>query len=143
MAFDHVVTVRFQHVDRAGIAFFSRAFEYCHETFEELLAAAGLASVFEVEGWGMPLVHADADFRAPMRLGDRLSVAVVVADLGERSITFRFEIKGAEDGRVRATVCHVHAFVELGGFRPRQVPDSVRHGLARVGLIEPAADLGG
>ena len=133
--FTHEFTVRFQHVDRAGIAFFARAFEYCHEAFEELLIASAQLNVFESEGWGMPLVHAEADFRAPMRLGDRLRVTVRVAELGERSIQFAFDITDL-DGELRARVRHVHAFIDLTSFRPRAVPEGLRAGLDRLGLLQ-------
>ena len=139
--FTHATTVRFQHVDRAGIAFFARAFEYSHEAFEELLAAAGLSNVFEVEGWGMPLVHADADFRAPMRLGDRLQVQVSVRELGSKSITFAFRIVGA-DAVLRAEVRHVHAFIDLKTFRPREVPQSFRAALERHGIVQQISNAG-
>ena len=87
MSFEHFVTVRFHHVDRAGIAFFGRAFEYAHVAFEELLATTdeSLTSVFDQGGWGMPLVHVEGDFNLPMRMGDRLRVEIRVKRLSERS----------------------------------------------------------
>ncbi|MDP6943925.1 MAG: polyprenyl synthetase family protein [Myxococcota bacterium] len=36
MSFEHRLTVRFYEVDRAGIAFFGRVFEYCHAAYEAL-----------------------------------------------------------------------------------------------------------
>ena len=135
MTYSHTCTVRFAHVDRAGIAYFARAFEYAHEAFEELLGAAGLASVFDAEEWGMPLVHAEADYRAPMRLGDRIAVRATVAALSPRTITVAFELVGEADGRLRASVRHVHAFVELEGLRPRGAPEALLTGLRGLGLL--------
>jgi hypothetical protein len=37
--FVHHHTARFFEIDRAGIVFFGRIFEFCHEAFEELLLA--------------------------------------------------------------------------------------------------------
>jgi len=104
MPFEHDVTVRFFEVDRAGILFLGRVIEHCHATFEELLATAGhdLESHFSTSSWGMPLVHAEADFIRPMRMGDRLRVSLRVERLGGRSITFAYAISGAEDGALRA-----------------------------------------
>ena len=39
-AFLHRLVVRFHEIDRAGIAYFTRAYEYCHAAFEEMLVAA-------------------------------------------------------------------------------------------------------
>ncbi len=140
MAFTHVVTVRFNEVDRAGIAFFGRVFEWCHEAYEELFAAAGLQirDMFEKETWAMPLVHAEADYRKPMRLGDRLAIEVRLERLGRHSITFAYTVRGEAGGEadVRARARLVHAFVELAAFERREVPETVRAALARIGLIE-------
>lgn len=135
MAFEHTVTVRFHEVDRAGIVFFGRAFEYCHIAFEELLTAAlgHVAAGLERGGWGMPLVHAEADYRRPMRMGDRLAIALAVERVGRRSIAFAYAIRGP-DGDLRATARLVHAFVDLDGFRPRDVPAELLQGLSRLGL---------
>ena len=133
--FEHQITVRFYDVDRAGIVFFGRIFEYAHAAFEELLMKVGLVSVFEAEGWGMPLVHAEADFSKPMRMGDRIDVKVSVEKHSERSITFAFALHGAVEGEKRADVKHVHAFVDLETMRSRIFPDSLRAGLIDLGLL--------
>ncbi len=133
--FEHSATVRFHEVDRAGIAFFGRAFEYCHAAFEELLAATGLDHVLDGGAWRLPLVGAEADFRRPMRMGDRLRVELEVAGLDERSVTFRFTLRG-EDGDVRATVRHVHAAVDADSYEPITLPRELAEGLARLSLIE-------
>jgi 1,4-dihydroxy-2-naphthoyl-CoA hydrolase len=142
MPFTHVVTVRFNEVDRAGIAFFGRVFEWCHEAYEELFSAAGLAmqEIFDRESWGMPLVHAEADYRRPMRLGDRLAIDVRVERVGSRSVTFAYTVRGEgkAGGDIRATARLVHAFIHLASFTPRQVPACVRDALDGMGLLPPA-----
>ena len=138
MAFTYEVSVRFHEVDRAGIAFYGRVFEYAHVAFEELLMAidSSWTSVFDDLGWGMPLVHADADFKRPMRLSERLCVSVEVESIGDRSLTFAFELTGAQDGIVRATARQVHVFVDMERFESIPVPDEMRQGLAGLGLLD-------
>jgi len=121
-------TVRFSEVDAAGIVFFSRVFEWCHHAFEDVLRARGLPITDVADRpWLMPLVHASADYRRPLRLGDAVDIAVQDPQLGEGSVTWSFEIRGA-DG-VCATVRHVHACIDRETFRPIPVPDSVRRAL--------------
>ena len=136
MAFRSEVTVRFFEVDRAGIAFFGRVFEYCHVAFEEMLASAesDLTSVFEEEGWGMPLVHTEADFKSPMRMGERLSVTLNVARIGTRSITFAYEVHGPS-GDLKATARLVHSIIDLETFRARTMPERLIRGLDRLRLL--------
>ncbi len=122
-------TVRFSEVDAAGIVFFSRVFEWCHHAFEDATARVGLP----IDGvsdrpWLLPLVHAEADYVAPMRLGDAVHVAAEVERVGSSSVTWRFTIAD-DDGAVKATVRHVHACVDPDTFGSRPVPDTVRDAL--------------
>ena len=136
MSGEHRVTVRVNEVDRAGIAFFARVFEYCHATFEEMLMATpgSLTSVFDDGGWGMPLVHSEADFKSPMRMGDRLLVKMTIERLGKSSITFHYTLTGPDE-RLCATVRLVHALVDLESFTPCGIPEELRTNLDGLGLL--------
>lgn len=137
MGFEHRVTARFHEVDRAGIVFFGRAFEYAHVCFEEMLHAAfgrGPA-LFEGLPFGLPLVHAEADYAAPIRQADRLVVRLVVDRLTARSVTFAYDIVGEDDGVHRVTVRLKHAFIELPAFVPCEAPEAFGAGLKRLQLL--------
>ena len=136
MALEHEHTVRFHEIDRAGIAYFAQVFVYCHVAFEELLAevVGDLEAFFRDSAWMAPLVHSEADYAHPMRLGDRLVVALEVEALGARSVTFAYRITGRDDGVLRATARLKHVFVDRAAFASRPVPAEVRAGLARLGL---------
>lgn len=133
----HVHVVRFSEVDAAGVVFFSRFFELCHHAWEEVLAAALGPRWFDAmagSGWGLPLIHAEADFRRPARLGDRLTVRIAgVALDGSGRLRVRFAIEGADDLR-HASVEHVHAFVDLARFRPIAAPPAFLARLGELGL---------
>ena len=133
--FEHPVTVRFHEVDRAGIAFFGRAFEYSHAAFEELLGALGLEEALDGDSWRLPLVSAEADFAKPMRMGDRLCVELAVEQLDADSVTLRFVLRGPHRDDVRATVRHVHAAVDAARYQPITLPRELADGLARLSLI--------
>lgn len=119
--------VRFSEVDAAGVAFYSRFFEWCHHAWEELLGAAlgRWFAAMKADGWGLPVVHADADFRRPARLGDRLRIRLVAVSVAERGgrgrLRVRFAVEGADDV-VHAEVEHVHAFIDVARFRPVAAP---------------------
>lgn len=123
----HEHVVHFSETDPAGILFFSRAFEICHHAFEAFLADRGfpLARVLTDVDWLLPLVHAEVDFRAPLRLGDRVRVDVSVERLGKGSITFAFALSTVERGLV-ATARHVHASIDHATWQARPLPDEVR-----------------
>jgi acyl-CoA thioester hydrolase len=136
VAFEYALTARFHEVDRVGIVFFARAYEYAHICFEELLAAAfgEVSSVFERHGFGMPLVHTEASYRSPIRHGDRLRVRGSIDVLSERSATFRYEVLGADDD-LRCTVRLKHAFVHFPSFEPIAVPQAFTEGMQHIELI--------
>ncbi len=138
MAFVHHRTARFGDTDPAGIVFFARVFEYAHEAFEDCLQAGDLPlqTMLAQADWAMPLIHAEADYRAPMRLGERLAIEVALASRSETSLTLAFTVRGADDGKTRATVRHVHVAVHRASFAKRAVPTEVLAAFARAGVAE-------
>ena len=79
--FRHPLQVRLHAIDAAGVMFFAHLFRYAHDAYEAYMARIGLPlpEVIQRRHWLLPLVHAEADYRAPMRHGERLEVAVRIA----------------------------------------------------------------
>src|SRR5918912_3710644 len=94
MAFEHRRRVRFQDTDPAGIVFFANIFVYCHEAFEEMLRDAGLPleAIIASREQVLRLVHADADFERPLRVGVLVTIRTSVASVGERSFRMQYEM---------------------------------------------------
>ena len=99
MAFEYGLRARFFEVDRAGIVFFGRFFEYAHAAYEELLVAAvgPGEQMFREAPWGTPLVHAEADFAQPVFMGDALLVRSNIVARSRRTLTFEHQILAADD----------------------------------------------
>ncbi|MEC9070778.1 MAG: hypothetical protein VX938_00305, partial [Myxococcota bacterium] len=79
----------------------------------------------------------------PMGLGHRLLISLEVERVGTRSVTFVFQVRGKEDGELRATVKMVHAFVtapegldRVEDMKSRPVPERLLEGLRRLGLVD-------
>jgi YbgC/YbaW family acyl-CoA thioester hydrolase len=135
MGFEHRMRVRFADVDAAGIIFFSRYFEYAHATYEEWMRAAGMPieDLIGKREFGMPLVHADADFHSPARLGEELSLGVLVERLGETSVSFVIPVALRSTGEKRATVRTTHVCIDPKTFRARPWPEAIRAAMAAAG----------
>lgn len=135
--FERTIIVHFHEIDRAQIVYFARIFEYCHRTYEELLETVigPLEPFFQSKDWGLPLVHAEADYAHPLRLGDRVRVRVTVERVGERSVTFAYALSDATTGAPRATAKLVHACVTVPGFTGRPLHPDFVAGLRRAGLV--------
>ena len=110
-AFTSSVLVRFGHVDPAGIVYFPRIYDYIHEVFEDVWERHVDERYYKIlsqDRIGFPLVHAEVDFKSPLRFGDRANVRVTCYKLGRSSLglRYRFEVNGREcvDARM-VTAC--------------------------------------
>lgn len=122
--------VRFQEVDAAGTIYYSRVFEYFGDAYIDLLDRGGVSvpKVMAKQLWAAPLVHAEAEYLAPMRFGDHVVVEVATAACGTSSATVGYRIT-TEDGRVLGVGHTVHVFVDATTFRPCPIPADVRQAL--------------
>lgn len=101
--------VRFEDVDAAGIVFFGKFLGYCHEAMEALFAGAdgGYVGLITKRKIGFPAVKVVAEYKAPLRYGDVVRIAVVAPRVGTTSVTLRYELSRVEDGAHVATIEHV------------------------------------
>ncbi len=122
--FSRTRSVRFQDVDAAGIIFYSRLFELCHDVYVEFLAEHGhpLHQVIERAAWAAPIRHAEADYLKPMRFGDSLEVALTLAHLEPTEVSLGYRVSVRDRTEVAAVVQTVHTFVSLPEFRRCSVP---------------------
>ena len=141
MAFCHKFKPRFHEVDRAGIVFFGRVFEYAHIAFEELLFTVfgDWDQLFHKHSVGLPLVHAESDFKIPLRQGEELTVESRVIRISKSTLTFRHDIIDT-NRRLRASVVMTHAAINLDTFKPIPLPVAVLEALDAHQIIELEQD---
>lgn len=142
--FFHDLRVRFQDVDAAGIVFFARILDYCHDGYVAFLSAAGcpLHVSLQQKAWIAPLVHAEADFIRPLRFGELLRIHLVAARLRGSVYTLGYRLERAPDaaaapgaaapGEVVAVGQTVHIVVEPQGFTRVPLPEAMRTALERL-----------
>lgn len=125
--FDTTRTVRMGEVDAAGVVYFARFFDFAHEALEDFFHHIGLsfAQVFKEGLYGFPLVHTEADFKAPAKLGDQLVINLTIEDLGETSFAVRYAVTGPQ-GQSLAQLQTRHAWISLKEFRSTPIPAAVR-----------------
>lgn len=93
MAYEFRTTFRieFADIDMAGLLHFSRYLRLMemteHAFFRSLGYSIWMAERFKV-GW--PRVHAECDYKAPLRFEDEVEVHLVVRQKGEKSLTYDF-----------------------------------------------------
>ncbi|MBX7248793.1 MAG: acyl-CoA thioesterase [Caulobacteraceae bacterium] len=130
--------VRFGWCDFAGIMFFPRYFELANDTVEAWFGEALGITYRQLHGdlgWSVPTVRFDADFKAPSRMDDRLTIDLVVEQLGGASCTLK--IAAHADGQLRFFGRQVIVLTDRATLRPRPWPDDLRARIAPF-IEEPA-----
>ncbi len=143
MSFEVLFPIRFQDVDAGGVLFFGRIYDYCHQAYEEFWGAEGIdrAHFFAGATYLVPIAHSEADYRLPIRHGERIMVRVDVTRVGKASFTLRYHVTARDQRDLRVEASTVHAFVDRATMRPIPIPEDLRAILLRHLLREPAPNL--
>lgn len=86
--------VRMHDTDMAGILYFARQFRFVHDALEDLVEKEGFSfdHLFHNSHFVFVIVHAEADYVTPVKVGDLLEVHVEVEHLGNTSFTMDYKI---------------------------------------------------
>ena len=83
------------------------------------------------DGWvGWPRIHASCDYRKPLRFEDEIEVELIVAEVGNKTIEYRFQFRQAQGETVviaaegKIIVACVR-FVE-GAMESVKIPQAIR-----------------
>lgn len=124
-------TVSLGDTDAAGVLFYPRLFEIAQRAFEHHCAAHGYPiQRFWSDGVLAPVVHVEADYRAPLRLGESIAVETTVEGVGDSSFRMAYVIRRT-DGTLAAEALVVHACINREGKSVR-VSDLLRIALQPV-----------
>jgi len=131
-------TVRFSHCDPAGIIFYPRYFDLIHEAkedwFKEGLDWPFRYLIDELQQ-GFPIVRLEADFRGPSRIGDELTIALSVPEIGSASLHLHYAVTCGGEPRLDARTVVVH--VDLTTGKPQPIGADLR---ARIERFRGAAE---
>ncbi len=138
-SFQYQFMVSLHDIDAAGVLFFAHLFRRAHDAYETWMEVLGfpLDAMIRDGDLALPLVHAEADYRRPMRHGDKVCVLLSVAEVGTSSfkIDYRFQ---TPDGDLAATARTVHVCVHPDKGHSRQLPELLSTALRRL-LAKPDA----
>ena len=100
MAFEYkaIRRVEFSETDMAGIMHYSNFFRFMETAEHGLLRSLGHSAVMRdfdpPMGW--PRVHAECDYRAPLRFEDKVEIHILVEKIKRRSIRYLFKFTKIE-----------------------------------------------
>lgn len=132
--FETARTVRLADTDAAGVVYFARTLEWCHDAYEAWLESVDLSlgRLLPASELVLPIVHAEVTHDAPLVLGDELTVVVARERVGRTSYTLAFLVKHA--GRIAARASTTHVCIDRSSREPTEIPAEIRTELG--GLAE-------
>ena len=118
----------FHEVDLTGAIYFTKALQYAQEAWERWVreTTEGISFWFN-KGYGFPIVHAAAQYKIPLTLGDKIIMQLTVQAIGEKSFTLRTEMLLDKSKEVAAEVVLTHAFVKQGENKSSGLPEDVKN----------------
>ncbi len=124
--------VKFDNVDYARVLYFPRQIDFLVQALEEFCACElGISyrRMLDVERVSWPTVHIDVDYVMPLHYEDEAEVSMCVSAIGEKSVTFQYEVSRLRDGAVSSRARHVVAIVDMRTGSSIPVPSSLRERL--------------
>lgn len=116
--------VEFYETDLAGIAHFSNYYRWMESAEHAFLRERGIA--LHEGGIGWPRVHASADFKKPIKFGDRIRVRVIITELRTRSVRYAFELRVEGSEEIHGTGEMVSVCVDLETMKSIEIPEEIR-----------------
>lgn len=123
--------VHFDDTDMGGVAHFARLLAFAEEAEHAALQAVGVPAVPPEACW--PRVRVEADFRAPARFGEVVSVFLRCVRIGRTSLTWNFRLTSQSQGLLAEGLtvsCHAMPG-QAGTFKPSPMPEAWCTALSR------------
>lgn len=131
--YTHETTVKLRDTDAAGVMYFARQFDFAHDAYQEYVTMKGYSfrRLLDENKFMQAIVHAESDYSAPVRCGDRITVQVRAERIGTTSFTIAYEIlcNGEPAGEAKT----VHVTIDRVTREPIPIPEELR------GIIEELA----
>lgn len=103
-------TILLKETDATGVLFFSEQLNLALEALENYFSSCSFSLIEMIDSGDflLPIVHAEADFFSPLRVGDEVSIALGCEKVGTSSFTLTTEFRSGREGAVGTTkIVHV------------------------------------
>ncbi len=116
------VKVYFYDADPAGIIFYASLFKFVHAAYEDFMRSLHTErDYFFDKDYILPIIHAEADYVRPIKVGDELQVEVGVSLLKNSSFELNYKFY-KEDKQFTAIAKTVHVCVKKEEFKKIELP---------------------
>ena len=114
--------VPYADTDQMGVVYYANYLTIFERARNELMRACGYTyKQCEEEGWMLPVVHAEVDYKKPARYDDLLEVTAWCSETKGVRMKISCEVK--VNGELLVSGFTTHCFVSVSTFRPIPPPE--------------------
>ncbi len=114
-SFTYATRIRYAEVDRMGVAYHARYFEWFESARTELLRAMGVAyAEIEASGITLPVVEAYCRYRKPVLYDEMVHIETHIESCSRSTLKLVYRLTGKDRLKIRAEGYTLHCFVREG-----------------------------
>lgn len=124
-------TIRMYDTDSAQILFFGSQFRLINDVFEDLLASIGLTmdKLFRELDYAFVVRHAQSDYLAPSRVGDKIKIEATITHIGQSSFEVSYTLFNTTANRLIGKSKTVHVVIDKETTTKKDIPETLREAL--------------
>ncbi|MBK8945103.1 MAG: acyl-CoA thioesterase [Ignavibacteriae bacterium] len=117
--------VMFSDTDPGGIVFFANYLKIAHFAYEQFFASLNLKRNFFLDDeFVIPIIKTNAEFKSPVKFGDKIICGIYVDEIGITSFTLKYDL--IVNDKISAEVKTTHVFVKKSDFKKTDLPNDLR-----------------
>ncbi len=130
--FETQVDVRLYDTDAAGIVFFANYFRIAHDAYQAFMKSIGhgLDRIIRQSDYLLPIVHAEADYKKPLVLGNTVKVFMKGQVKDASFVVFYTLMDGG--GITVAQLQTVHVAMDKKTGKKMALPEEIKKGLSTI-----------
>ena len=134
MVFKHTFQIRWVDTDGARVMHYSNYFRYFEACEEEYYQSLGLdfKTIFEKYGVALPRLEAHCSYKAPCKFDDEIEVTLQLKEIGEKIITYNFQVYLTEGSRLAAEG-YLKVIAVNDKWKSVQIPDELTKAIRKIG----------
>jgi acyl-CoA thioester hydrolase len=116
--------VPYADTDQMGVVYYGNYLTLFERARNELMRACGYTyRECEAEGWMLPVIHAELDYKSPARYDDLLEVTAYVQEAKGVRLEIACEVRRKGEEQILVKGFTRHCFVSTETFRPIAPPE--------------------